>query len=111
MVPSKQDGVGLVCKSFREDINADSNPGGVDSPSESLSEIAQEAAAKVQTNVATSKNEGLKALPYVSSMVEGVGSLPTTLSKDNKDDVNAEGGGSPSIFLSRDKQVNMCENL
>jgi hypothetical protein len=111
VVPSKQEGVGPVCKSFSEENKADGNAGGVDSPSESLSEIAQEAAVKVENNVVTSKNEGLKALPNVSSMVEGVGSLSTSLSEDNKDDVNAEGVGSPSIFLSRDKQVNMCENL
>ncbi len=53
----------------------------------------------------------MKASTNVSSMVEGVGSLPNSLSEDNKDDVNEEGVGSPSILLSRDEQVKMCANL
>ncbi len=124
MAPSKQDGmnalpkvsgvvegVGPVCTSFSDDNKADGNTGGVDSPSKSCSENAQVAGAKVENKVATSKNEGLKASPNVSSMVEGVGSISNSLSEDKKDDVNAEGVGSPSMFLSRDTQVKMCENL
>ncbi len=105
------EGVGPVCNSLSEDNKANGNAAGLDSPSKSLSDNAQEAAAKVQNNVATFKNEGLKASPKVSSMVEGVGSLSNSLSKDIKDDVNAEGVGSPSIFLSRDEQVKICANL
>ena len=37
-------------------------------------------------------------------MVEAVGSLSNSLSEANKDDVNAEGVGSPSVFLSIDEQ-------
>jgi hypothetical protein len=66
---------------------------------------------KVENNVATSKNEDMKAPPLVSGMVVGVGSLSNSLSEANKDDVNAEGIGSPSIFLSIDEQVQMCANL
>jgi hypothetical protein len=64
------EGVGPVCNSFSEDNKAYGNTGVVESPSKSCSENAQEAAAKFETNVATSKNEGLIALPNVSSMVE-----------------------------------------
>jgi hypothetical protein len=61
--------------------------------------------------VATSKKEDMNAPPIVSGMVLGVGSLSNTFSKANKDDVNAEGVGSSSVFLSIAEQVQMCANL
>ena len=66
---------------------------------------------KVENNVATSNNEGMKAPPLVSGMVVGVGSLSNSFSEANKDDVHAEGVGSSSVFLSIDEQVQMCANL
>jgi hypothetical protein len=61
-------------------------------------------------NVATSKNEGLTATPIVSANVEGVGSLSWTFSEDNKDDVKADGVGSPSRLVNSDQPVKICVN-
>ena len=66
--------------------------------------------AKVENNLATSQKEEMIASPTVSGTVAGEGSLDDSLSEANKVDVNAEGVGSPSMFLSRDKQVKICEN-
>ena len=68
------------------------------------------AVATVDNNVATSKNEGLKAAPTVAGQVEDLGSLSNTFSEDNKDDVKAEGVGLPSVFLTGNKQVKNCVN-
>ena len=66
--------------------------------------------ATLEINVVTSKDEGLKAAPNVSSKVEGAGSLCNTFTEDNKDDVTAEVVGLPSDFLSSAKQVKNCVN-
>ncbi len=95
-----------TCKDNRVDVNA----GGVDSSSMSLSQNADAAVATVEINVATSKEEGLKAAPNVSSKVEGAGLLSNTFPEDNKDDVKAEVVGLPSDFLSSAEQVNNCVN-
>ncbi len=65
----------------------------------------------VEKNVATSKNEDMNAPQKVYGMVLGVGSLSNTFSEANKDDVNADGVGSSSVFLSTAEQVQMCANL
>ncbi len=110
IVSGMVEGVGSLSDSLSEDNKVDVNAEGVDSPSMSLSENAQAAVAKVEKNVATSKNEGLIASPIVSGMVEGVGSLSNPFSEDNKEDVKAEGVGLPSVFLTGDKQVKNCVN-
>ncbi len=61
---------------------------------------------KDTNNVATSKNEDMKASPNVSGMVQGVGSLSAlsdSLSKDNRVDVNA--GVVDSSFMSLSKNA------
>ena len=63
-----------------------------------------------ENNVATSNNEGLNATPIVSANVEGVGSLSWTFSEDNKDDVKAEGVGSPSDLVTSNRPVKNCVN-
>ena len=94
----------------RKDNRVDVKAGVVDSSSMSLSQNADAAVATVEINVATSKDEGLKAAPNVSSTVEGAGSLCNTFTEDNKDDVTAEVVGLPSDFLSSEKQVKNCAN-
>ncbi len=66
---------------------------------------------KAENTVATSKNEDMNAPPFVSGMLLGVGPLSNSFSEANKDDVNAEGVGSSSVFLSTAEQVQMCANL
>ncbi len=110
IVSGMAEGVGSLSDSLSEDNKVDVDAEGVDSPSMSFSENAQAAVAKVKKNVATSKNEGLKASPIESGMVEGVGSLSNPFSEDNKEDVKAEGVGLPSVFLTGDKQVKNCVN-
>jgi hypothetical protein len=95
-----------TCKDKRVDVNA----GGVDSSPMSLSQNADAAVATVEINVATSKEDGLKASPNVSSKVESPGSLSSTFTEQNKDDVAAEVVGLPSDFLSSNEQVNNCVN-
>ena len=68
------------------------------------------AVATVDNNVATSKNEGLNAAPTVAGEVEHLGSLSNTFSKDNKDDVKAEGVGVPFVVSTGNKQVKNCVN-
>ena len=52
----------------------------------------------------------MNATPIVSANVEGVGSLSWTFSEDNKDDVKAEGVGSPSLLVNSDQPVKICVN-
>jgi hypothetical protein len=96
--------------STSKDNGVDVNAGVVDSSSMSLSKNADAAVATLEINVVTSKDEGLKPAPNVSSKVEGAGSLCNTFTEDNKDDVTAEVVGLPSDFLSSAKQVQNCVN-
>ncbi len=88
----------------------DVKAGEVDSSSMSLSTNADAPVATLEINVVTSKDEGLQAAPNVLRKVEGAGSRCNTFTEDNKDDVTAEVVGSPSDFLSSDKQVKICVN-
>ncbi len=88
----------------------DVKAGVADSSSMSLSQNADAAVSTVKINVATSKEEGLKAGPNVASKVEGAGSLSNTFTKVNKDNFTAEVVGVPSDVLSSDKQVQNCVN-
>ncbi len=65
---------------------------------------------QVETNVATSKNEGLKASPKDSGMVGVGGSLSNSFGEDNRDDMNAEGEDAPSKSLSDNEHDSDTEN-
>jgi hypothetical protein len=70
---------------------------------------------KDTNNVATSKNDDMKASPNVSGMVQGRGPVSTlsdSLSKDNRVDVNAGVVDSSSMSLSEnaDATVATVEN-